>query len=70
VNEQQFLEKIGANIDRIRKQRGFTIQELAQAVGTEKGNLHPLLKGQSNMKALSLFALANALECDVKEFFK
>ena len=45
LEEQYLLQIIGKNIDRWRKERGLTIEELAEQVGMTNNNVSPILKG-------------------------
>ena len=67
VNEADFYKRIGANITRLRKKMGMTIQALAEAANMEKSNLIPMEKGRENMKASTIVRIANALGVDPKE---
>lgn len=69
MNEQEYLQRIGENISRIRKEKGIKAKDLAYECDMEKSNLTPIEKGRINVTALTLLKIANALEVDVKEFF-
>ncbi len=70
MTDKDFLKKIGGNITRIRKQRGYTINFVAQKCEIEKSNLIPIEKGRINTTCLTLLKIATALEIDAQEFFK
>ena len=70
MTDKEFLNKIGGNITRIRKQRGYTINFVAQQCEIEKSNLIPIEKGRINVTSLTLLKIARALDIDALEFFR
>ena len=67
---KELLKKVGTNISRIRKEKGFTTTYLAQSCDMEHSNLIPIEKGRINVTVETLSKLAAILEVDVLEFFK
>ena len=56
------------NLERIRKEQGFTREELAKLSGVQKTTIHYLEKGitdVNNTKLSTLIKLARALHCKV-----
>jgi transcriptional regulator with XRE-family HTH domain len=70
MKEAEYLKLVGQNISKIRKKKGLTTVQLADACDMEKSNLIPIEKGRINTTALTLLKIANALNVDVKDFFK
>jgi transcriptional regulator with XRE-family HTH domain len=68
--EENYLKNIGANITRIRKQKGMSYNQLGVECDIEKSNLIPIEKGRINVTVLTLLRIANALKTDVKTFFE
>ncbi len=59
---------IGERIKALRKKRGLTLEELAEAIGTSKQNVHRYERGiVTNIPAEKILALANALETTPSE---
>lgn len=59
---------IGERIKALRKKRGLTLEELAEAIGTSKQNVHRYERGiVTNIPAERILALANALETTPSE---
>lgn len=70
ITEAAYLLLIGKNISKIRKAKGLTIKELGYRCDMEHSNIIPIEKGKINITFNSLYRIAEALEVDVKEFFK
>jgi transcriptional regulator with XRE-family HTH domain len=70
MTEKDYLLKIGANMTRIRKKRGLTINEVAMECDMDKSNLIHIEKGRINVTFHTLYKIAAALDSDVKEFFE
>lgn len=68
MDEKEFLQKLGANIARIRKEKGLTQLDLGAAIDMEKSNISTIENGRQNPSALTLKKIADAIGCDVKEF--
>ncbi|RKT89015.1 Helix-turn-helix [Saccharopolyspora antimicrobica] len=58
---------VGAEIKRIRAERGLTLRDLAQRCGLSPGFLSLVERGINSISLTSLFALANALDVDAVE---
>ncbi len=69
MDKQIFLEKLGQNISRIRKQKGLSQSELASMCFKDRQSLNRLEKGKINPSAYYLLELAIELNVDLKEFF-
>lgn len=69
-NEQQALEKIfaGARLRRLRRERGLTQADAAQALGVSASYLNLLERNQRPVTARVLLALADAFDVDVRAF--
>ena len=62
--------RIGKNVARLRKAKGFTLSQLAYRVETEKANIVRIEQAQTNPTLKTLWKIALALEVDTIEFFK
>ena len=69
MNQNDYLKKIGTNIDSIRKKKNLTVKQLADGVEMERSNLSPILRGRNNVTALTIYKLAKFLEVSPKDFF-
>lgn len=70
MESSEYLQKIGANITRIRKEKGLTSNELGLLCEIEKSNLIPIEKGRINVTVVTLKRIADALGVEVVEFFE
>lgn len=61
---------VGDNCARIRKQRGWTQEELAERSGLSQQYLSDLERGKRNPTVLTIFELAQALEVSHIELMK
>ena len=50
------------------KEKGMTIEEVANKMGITKGTLSAALNGNPTVSYLT--RVANAIDCDIKDFFK
>ena len=66
----KFKKGLGANIARIRKEKGLTLSQLAYKSDTEKVNIVRIEKSQTNPTARTLWKIAQALEVKTQDFFK
>lgn len=70
MDEKEFLQKLGANIARIRKEKGLTQLDLGAAIDMEKSNISTIENGRQNPSALTLKKIADAIGCEAKDFFE
>lgn len=61
------MNKIASNIKRIAKEKGVTMEKLAEQLGITPPSISRIIQG--NPKLSSLEKLADLLECDVSDFF-
>ena len=67
---QKFLKNLGRHIDKIRKQKGLSFQELALRSDIEKSNLVKLSSQGTNITVVSLSKIAKGLDVPVYELLK
>jgi transcriptional regulator with XRE-family HTH domain len=60
---------VGINLQRLRRERGLSQEELAFCSGSTRAYLSGIEAGRRNATILTLAKLANALGVDVAEFF-
>lgn len=70
AEQQKFLKNLGRHIDKIRKQKGLTFQELALRSEIEKSNLVKLTSEGTNITVSSLNKIAKGLDVPVYELLK
>lgn len=69
MTEQEFLNKLGKTIAKMRKAKGFSQNELCAIMNMEKSNLSAIENGRQNASALTLKRIADAMQVEVKLFF-
>jgi len=62
--------RIAANIKRLVKKRGWTIEKLAFDSDLDKGNTYNMMNGKINFTLRTVVRLSETLEVDLSEFFK
>jgi transcriptional regulator with XRE-family HTH domain len=58
---EQLSAKIGENLQRIRKNRGLSLDKLAALTGVSKGMLHQIERGESNPTISVMWKIASGL---------
>lgn len=59
---QDELDRISGRIRKLRKERGYTVQELAYRCDIERSNLSRIEAGKCNVTLKTLCSICNALE--------
>ena len=62
--------RIAANVKRLVKKRGWTIEKLAFESDLDKGNTYNMMNGKINFTLRTIVKFAETLECDLVEFLK
>lgn len=68
VNEK-FLKALGKNIDKHRKAKGISFQEMAYRCDIEKSNLVKMTTHGENITANTLYKISQGLEVPLKTIF-
>jgi transcriptional regulator with XRE-family HTH domain len=63
------LIALGQQIRRVRRERGFSQEGFANAVGLDRSYYGAVERGERNIAALNLMRIAAALEVEVGELF-
>ncbi len=69
VQEKGFLKEIGKRIAKFRKSRNMTQEALSDLCDMEQSAIARIEAGNSNITALNLRKISNALDVPVKKFF-
>lgn len=70
IMEDNTIFKISNKIREIRKEKGITIQEVADRAGVSKGLISQIENNRTIPSLLVLINIINALNIDLNEFFK
>lgn len=65
-----FLKELGKNIRRIRKEKGLSMETLANDSEIDFRQLGRIERGEGNSTIISLYRLAKVLNVDIYEFFQ
>lgn len=68
--EKKFLKKVGVNIARQRKEKGFSQLDLCSIIKMEKSNLSSIENGRQNVTSLTLLKISKAIGVEVSLFFE
>lgn len=60
-------KKVGENIRKLRKQNGYTQQELSTKLNFTRGHLSCLEIGRNEISLEHLYLLCNVLKCDITD---
>lgn len=66
---QALLEKISSELERIRKEKGFTQKHVAFNCDMEEQNYRRIEKGLTNPTLKSLVRICEVLEIELKDLF-
>ncbi len=69
VDEQALLQPLGARVRELRRNRGWTLEELAHAAGVHATHLSAVERGKRNPTIGVLAKLADALEVEIASLF-
>ena len=61
------LKKLGANIKRLREEKGLSFRELSYACDIDNSKISKIEKGQINITFTTILQLAKALEVNPSE---
>ena len=69
-NKGPFLEKLGANIRRFRKERNMSLDTLAALCDYEKANLSRIESGKTNATIFTLYNISKVMGIEMCKFFE
>ncbi len=70
MQEDQLTQHIGNTLRRLRKERSWTLDQLAQATGVSKPMLGQIERGESNPTVVTLWKIAKGLELPFSAFLQ
>lgn len=68
-HKEDFLIALGKNVDRIRKEKGLSFQEMAIRCNIEKPNIVRLTSRGTNVTAATLLKISEGLQVSLSEIF-
>ncbi|MDX2172980.1 MAG: helix-turn-helix transcriptional regulator [Bacteroidota bacterium] len=69
AENKKFLKTLGQNINRVRKEKNISFQELSYRTNIEKSNLVKLTTKGSNITVSTLNKISKGLEVSINAFF-
>ena len=67
--QQRIRLKIASKIRKLRKEKSWTVEELAEKAGLSKSSLNYIERGISDPKLSSLFNISKALGLSLSDLF-
>ena len=64
------MKRFVENVERIRTDKGLSIQSLADAIAMDRGQLSRILSGTNSPTLETMERIAKGLECDVIDFLQ
>jgi transcriptional regulator with XRE-family HTH domain len=65
----KFVKALGKHIDKIRREKGLSYQEMALACDMDKGQIYDLASTGTDLRASTLLKIAKGLEIPIAELF-
>lgn len=68
-NNKDFLKKLGKKLKLARVANDMTLEKLMAVTGYHRTTISKVERGTKNTRILTIKAIADVLEVDIKEFF-
>jgi transcriptional regulator with XRE-family HTH domain len=69
-NKEKILARFAAHLTRLRKEKGYSIRQLAAASELEYSQVQRIEKGKVNFAFTTLASLANGLDLDLADLLE
>jgi len=69
TGQRELLVELGERIKRIRKEKGLTLEEVANRIGKDRQSIHRLEKGDFNPSYVYLVEVCKGLGIDLQDLF-
>ena len=70
IRDKEFLLKFGANIRKLRLQKGLSQYELSDMANVNRSQIIKIESGTINTTLSTIKSISEALELDIKELFE
>ncbi len=67
--QDQTLQTFGQKIRKLRKQRGFSQEQLADLAGIDRSYMGHIERGEKNITLLKIYQISNALNISPRDLF-
>jgi len=68
-SNSNILKSFGERIRQLRKEKGFSQEELADKAGVHRTYIGMIERAEKNITLINIEKIANALEVSIKDFF-
>lgn len=68
--KKELLVKFGSNLRKLRLEKGFTQEQLANELGVEVSQISRIERGQINTSIAMLYDISKVLEINISDFFE
>ena len=69
TKEEKFIRKFGENIQKLRKEKGWTQEDLSSATDIPRTQLGRIERGQVNTTIKSMLRISKALNINIRKLF-
>ncbi|MCE3227176.1 MAG: helix-turn-helix protein [Bacteroidetes bacterium] len=69
-DQKKFIKSVIKNIERYRKEKGFSFSELAAACNLEKSSLVRTISKESNISIGTLYKISKGLDVPINDLLK
>ena len=70
MRKSSAMKRFVDNVERIRLERGLSIQSLADNIDMDRGQLSRILSGTNSPTLETMERIAKGLKCDVRDFLE
>lgn len=67
MKKKEYLRALGANIAKVRRQKGYSQDRVYLEGGFSRGTLSKIESGKSSPEVYTLFRIAQVLGCPIKK---
>ncbi len=68
--KKELLIKFGGNLRKLRLEKGFSQEQLANELGVEVSQISRIERGQINTSIAMLYTLSKVLKTNISDFFE
>ena len=68
--KKAFLEKLGKNVAKLRKQKGYSQDRIYLEAGLSRGTMSKIERGLVSVEVFTLYRVAQIIDVPLKKFFE
>lgn len=69
LDKKELLVKFGGNLRKLRLEKGYTQEQLANELGVEVSQISRIERGIINTSIIVLYRICSILDCEASDFF-